>query len=97
MKVKPLGNRILVRREEAEEKYGDHIILPENTRERPNEGTVVSVGRGNTLDDGTVQPLEVKVGTRVMFGQYSGTEIKVADGSLLMMKESDLLGYYEEE
>jgi chaperonin GroES len=92
MAFRPLHDRVLVRRIEAEEKTAGGIILPDSAKEKPSEGEIVSVGSGARSDDGTVTPLDVKAGDRVLFGKWSGTEIKIDGEDLLIMKESDILG-----
>jgi chaperonin GroES len=92
MSFRPLHDRVLVRRVEAEEKTAGGIIIPDSAKEKPAEGVVVSVGSGARSENGTVTPLDVKAGDRVLFGKWSGTEIKVAGEDLLIMKESDILG-----
>ena len=92
MDIKPLGDRIIVRPLEAEEKTRGGIVLPDTAKEKPNEGKVIAVGRGKILEDGTVRALELKVGDRVLYGKYSATEISTKDGEeLLIMKEDDVL------
>lgn len=91
-KVKPLGDRVLVEVLEAEEKTKGGIVLPDTAKEKPQQGKVVSVGKGKTADDGKTIPLEVKEGDVVLFGKYSGTELKLDDRNLLMLKEEDILG-----
>jgi len=92
MSFRPLHDRVLVRRVEAEEKTAGGIIIPDSAKEKPAEGEIVSVGSGARSEDGKVHPLDVKVGDRVLFGKWSGTEVKVAGEDLLIMKESDILG-----
>ena len=92
MDIKPLGDRIIVKALEAEEKTKGGIVLPDTAKEKPQEGEVVAVGKGRRLEDGKVQALEVKVGNRILYGKYSGTEIATKDGSeYLIMKEEDVL------
>ena len=92
MDIKPLGDRIVVQPLEAEEVTKGGIILPETAKEKPHEGKIVAVGRGKILDNGQVQALELKVGDRVLYGKYSGNEIKTKDGKdLLIMREEDVL------
>jgi chaperonin GroES len=95
MKVRPLHDRILVKRVEEEEKTKGGIIIPDTAKEKPLEGKVLSVGHGRILEDGTVRPLEVKAGDRILFGKYSGTEIKIEGDELLILKEEDVLGIIE--
>ncbi|MFN4113363.1 MAG: co-chaperone GroES [Sphingomonadaceae bacterium] len=92
MAFRPLHDRVLVRRIEAEEKTAGGIIIPDNAKEKPSEGEVLAVGEGNRDDDGDRIPLDVKVGDRVLFGKWSGTEVKVDGEDLLIMKESDIMG-----
>jgi chaperonin GroES len=92
MSIRPLHDRVLVRRVEAEEKTAGGIIIPDSAKEKPAEGEIVAVGDGARAEDGTVTPLDVKVGDRVLFGKWSGTEVKVNGEDLLIMKESDILG-----
>ena len=92
MHFRPLHDRVVVRRIEAEEKSSGGIIIPDTAKEKPQEGEVVSVGTGTRADDGKVTPLDVKAGDRILFGKWSGTEVKVDGEELLIMKESDILG-----
>ena len=92
MSFRPLHDRVLVRRVEAEEKTAGGIIIPDSAKEKPAEGIIVSAGSGLRADDGKVTPLEVKAGDRVLFGKWSGTEVKLNGEDLLIMKESDILG-----
>ncbi|WP_426265561.1 co-chaperone GroES [Sphingomonas sp. LHG3443-2] len=92
MAFRPLHDRVLVRRTEAEEKTAGGIIIPDTAKEKPQEGEVVSVGTGARNDQGVVTPLEVKAGDRILFGKWSGTEVKVDGEDLIIMKESDILG-----
>ncbi len=92
MAFRPLHDRVLVRRIEAEEKTAGGIIIPDSAKEKPAEGEIVSVGSGTRADDGKITQLDVKVGDKVMFGKWSGTEVKLDGEDLLIMKESDILG-----
>jgi chaperonin GroES len=92
MSFRPLHDRVLVRRVEAEEKTAGGIIIPDTAKEKPQEGEVVAVGEGTRDDDGDRIPLDVKAGDRILFGKWSGTEVKVGGEDLLIMKESDILG-----
>ncbi|MEY3657774.1 MAG: hypothetical protein RLZZ561_1598 [Pseudomonadota bacterium] len=92
MAFRPLHDRVLVRRIEADEKTAGGIIIPDSAKEKPQEGEVVSVGAGSKAEDGKVTPLDVKAGDRILFGKWSGTEVKVDGEDLLIMKESDILG-----
>jgi len=92
MSFRPLHDRVLVRRVEADEKTAGGIIIPDSAKEKPAEGEVVAVGAGNKAEDGKVTPLDVKAGDKVLFGKWSGTEVKINGEDLLIMKESDILG-----
>ncbi|NBU83690.1 MAG: co-chaperone GroES [Sphingomonadaceae bacterium] len=92
MAFRPLHDRVLVRRIEADEKTAGGIIIPDSAKEKPQEGEVVSAGAGSKAEDGKVTPLDVKAGDRILFGKWSGTEVKVDGEDLLIMKESDILG-----
>ena len=92
MKFRPLHDRVLVRRIEADAKTAGGIIIPDTAKEKPQEGEIVSVGTGSKAEDGKVTPLDVKAGDRILFGKWSGTEVKVDGEDLLIMKESDILG-----
>jgi len=91
MQITPLGDRILVKPLEAEEKTKGGIILPDTAKEKPQEGKVISVGKGKVLDNGKIQPLEVKVGDKILYGKYSGTEIKLNGEEHLIIREEDVL------
>ena len=92
MKFRPLHDRVLVRRVEAEEKSSGGIIIPDTAKEKPQEGEVISAGTGARADDGTITPLDVKAGDKILFGKWSGTEVKIDGEDLIIMKESDILG-----
>ena len=92
MSFRPLHDRVLVRRIEAEAKTAGGIIIPDTAKEKPQEGEVISVGSGTRGEDGTVTPLDVKAGDRILFGKWSGTEVRLNGEDLLIMKESDILG-----
>ncbi|MEO1226263.1 MAG: co-chaperone GroES [Pseudomonadota bacterium] len=92
MAFRPLHDRVLVRRIEADEKTAGGIIIPDTAKEKPQEGEVVSAGNGVTNDKGETKPLDVKAGDRILFGKWSGTEVKIDGEELLIMKESDILG-----
>ena len=92
MSFRPLHDRVLVRRVEAEEKTAGGIIIPDTAQEKPAEGVIVSVGSGTKAEDGKITPLDVKAGDKVLFGKWSGTEVKLDGEDLLIMKESDILG-----
>ena len=95
MKFRPLHDRVLVRRVEQEAKTAGGIIIPDTAQEKPSEGEIVAAGSGARTDDGKIIPMDVKAGDRVLFGKWSGTEVKVDGEDLLIMKESDLLGVIE--
>ena len=95
MAFRPLHDRVVVRRIDAEEKTAGGIIIPDTAKEKPQEGEVVSVGPGGRNEKGELVPLEVKAGDRILFGKWSGTEIKIGGEELLIMKESDILGVVE--
>jgi len=91
-KIRPLQDRIIVERLAPEEKSMGGIILPDNAQERPQRGRVVAVGKGKVREDGIVTPVDVKEGDEILFGKYSGTEVKVEGSELLIMREDDVLG-----
>ena len=91
-KIKPMGQRVLVQRLEAEERSAGGIVLPDNAKEKPQEGEVVAVGPGGRDESGKLIPIDVKPGNRVLFGKWSGTEVKIDGEELLIMKESDIMG-----
>ncbi len=92
MKIRPLQDRILVKRLEAEQKTASGIIIPDAAKEKPVEGRIVAIGNGKVLDNGTVQKPDVKTGDVVLFGKYSGTEVKVEGEEYLILREDDILG-----
>ena len=92
MNFRPLHDRVLVRRVTAEEKTAGGIIIPDTAKEKPQEGEIVSVGSGTVNEKGEVRPLYVKAGDRILFGKWSGTEVKLNGEELLIMKESDIMG-----
>ena len=92
MTFRPLHDRVLIRRIEAAEKTAGGIIIPDTAKEKPQEGEVVAAGSGAKAEDGKITPLDVKAGDRILFGKWSGTEVKVDGQDLLIMKESDILG-----
>ena len=92
MAFRPLHDRVLIRRVEADEKTAGGIIIPDTAKEKPQEGEVVAVGSGARSESGTVTPCDVKAGDRVLFGKWSGTEIKLDGEDLIIMKESDIVG-----
>ena len=91
MKFRPLHDRVLVRRVESEEKSAGGLIIPDTAQEQPMEGEIIATGSGARSENGTVTPLDVKKGDRVLFGKWSGTEVKVDGEELLIMKESDIM------
>jgi len=92
MNIQPLGDRVVIKPLEAENKTKGGIVLPDTAKEKPQEGKVVAVGKGKVLDSGSVQPLEVKAGDKVLYGKYSGNEITTKEGDeLLIMREEDIL------
>ena len=95
MNFRPLHDRVLVRRVTAEEKTAGGIIVPDTAKEKPQEGEVVAVGPGTLDDKGELRPLDVKAGDRILFGKWSGTEVKLDGEELLIMKESDIMGVLE--
>lgn len=95
MKLKPLNDRVVVKRIEEETKTAGGIIIPDTAKEKPIQGQVVAVGNGKILEDGTRRSLDVKAGDRVLFGKYAGTEIKVESEELLIMREDDILAIVE--
>ncbi len=95
MKIRPLQDRVIVKRIEEEEKTKGGIIIPDSAKEKPQEGKVIAVGKGKLMDDGKVIPLDVKVGDRILFGKYSGTEVKIDGEEHLIMREEDILGIIE--
>ena len=92
MKFRPLHDRVVIRRLDQEEKTARGIIIPDTAKEKPQEGEVIAVGPGARGDDGEIHSLEVKVGDRVLFGKWSGTEVKLDGEDLMIMKESDIMG-----
>lgn len=92
MKIKPLHDRVLVKRIDEEEEVRGGIVIPDTAKEKPQEGEVVAVGEGTVLDNGTKVKMSVKAGDRVLFGKYSGSEVKLGDEEFLVMREDDILG-----
>ena len=92
MTFRPLHDRVLIRRIQAQEKTAGGIIIPDTVQEKPQEGEVVAVGTGARSEDGTITPLDVKAGDKILFGKWSGTEVKLEGEDLIIMKESDILG-----
>ncbi len=95
MKFRPLHDRVLVRRTEAEEKTAGGIIIPDTAQEKPMQGEILAAGTGSRSEDGKITPLDVKAGDKVLFGKWSGTEVKIDGEDLLIMKESDIMGILE--
>jgi chaperonin GroES len=95
MKIRPLQDRVIVKRLEEEEKTKGGIIIPDTAKEKPQEGKVIAVGKGKVNEDGKVIPLDVKAGDRILFGKYSGTEVKIEGEEHLIMREDDILGVIE--
>ncbi len=95
MKIRPLQDRVIVKRLEEEEKTKGGIIIPDTAKEKPQEGKVIAVGKGKVTEEGKVIPLDVKVGDKILFGKYSGSEIKIGGEEHLIMKEEDILGIIE--
>jgi chaperonin GroES len=95
MKIRPLHDRIIVKRIEGEEKTKGGIIIPDTAKEKPQEGKVIAVGKGKVTEDGKLQPMEVQKGDRILFGKYSGSEIKIEGDEHLIIREEDVLGILE--
>jgi chaperonin GroES len=95
MNIRPLHDRIIVERVEEENKTAGGLIIPDTAKEKPQQGRVIAVGKGKKTEDGKVIPMDVKVGDKILFGKYSGTEIKVEGKEYLMMREDDILGVVE--
>ena len=95
MNIRPLHDRVVVRRMEEERTSAGGIVLPDSATEKPAEGEVIAVGNGKILDSGEVRALDVKVGDKVLFGKYSGTEVKVGGEEVLVMREEDIMGVIE--
>jgi chaperonin GroES len=95
MKLRPLHDRVIVKRLDAETKSAGGIVIPDTATEKPSKGKVVAVGTGKIQDDGKVRPMAVKAGDKVLFGKYSGTEVKVDGEDLLVMREEDLMAIIE--
>ena len=95
MKIRPLHDRVIVKRIEEEEKTKGGIIIPDTAKEKPSEGKVVAVGNGKLLENGSLQPLEVKKGDKILFGKYAGTDIKIDGEEHLIMREDDIIAIIE--
>lgn len=96
MKIRPLHDRVIVRRLEEEQKSPGGIVIPDTAKEKPIQGEVIAVGKGKILESGEVRPLDVKPGDKVLYGKYAGTEVKVGSEELLVMREEDIMGVIEE-
>lgn len=94
-KIRPLQDRLIVERVESEEKTSSGIYIPDTAKEKPQQGKVLAVGKGKVREDGTIQPLDLRAGDRILFGKYSGTEIKIDGEDYLIMREDDVLGVIE--
>jgi chaperonin GroES len=97
MKVRPLYDRILIKRLDIEEKTKGGIIIPETAKEKPQEGKVISVGKGKLLDDGSTRPLDVKVGDKILFGKYGGTEINIEGEEYIILREDEVLAVVQDK
>jgi len=95
MKIRPLHDRVIIKRLEEERTSPGGIVIPDSAAEKPVQGKVLAVGKGKILEDGTVRPLDVKVGDKILFGKYSGTEIKIDGEELVVMREDDLMAVFE--
>lgn len=95
MKIRPLHDRVVIRRMEEEHKSPGGIVIPDSAKEKPIQGEVIAVGKGKVLENGELRPLDVKLGDRVLFGKFSGTEVKVDGEKLVMMREDDIMGIIE--
>ena len=95
MKIRPLHDRVIVKREDEERKSPGGIVIPDTAAEKPVRGKIIAVGKGKILEDGKVRPLDVKVGDKILFGKYGGTEVKVDGDELLVMREEDVMAVIE--
>jgi chaperonin GroES len=95
VKIRPLHDRVVVRRLEEERKSPGGIVIPDSAKEKPIQGEVIAAGNGKVLEDGKVRPLDVKVGDKILFGKYSGTEVRIGNEELLVMREEDIMGVVE--
>lgn len=95
MKIRPLHDRLVLKRKDEQEKTAGGLYIPDSAKERPIEGEVVAVGPGKVLEDGRILPMNVKVGDRVLFGKYAGTEVKLDDKDVLIIREDEILGVIE--
>ena len=95
MKIRPLHDRVIVKRLEEDRKTASGIVIPDTAAEKPDQGEVMAIGKGQILEDGTLRPLDIKVGDRVLFGKYSGQTVRVQGDELLVMREEDIMGVVE--
>ena len=95
MNIRPLHDRVIVRRLEEERKSPGGIVIPDTVKEKPVQGEIVAVGKGKIMEDGKVRPLDVKAGDKILFGKYSGTEVRIDNEDLLVMREEDIMGIIE--
>lgn len=95
MKIRPLHDRVVIKRLEEEQKTAGGIVIPDSAAEKPQKGEVIAVGNGKLLDNGEVRPLDVKKGDKVLFGKFAGTEVKLGDEEVLVMREDDIMGVLE--
>lgn len=95
MKIRPLHDRVIVKRMEEERKTASGIVIPDTAAEKPDQGEVVAIGKGKILEDGRLQPLDLEVGDRILFGKYSGQTVRIKGDDLLMMREEDIMGVVE--
>jgi chaperonin GroES len=95
MKIRPLHDRVIVKRLEEERTSPGGIVIPDSAAEKPVQGKIMAVGKGKILEDGTVRPLDVKVGDRILFGKYSGTEVRIDGDELVVMREEDVMAIFE--
>ena len=95
IKIRPLHDRVIVKRVEEENKSAGGIVIPDTAKEKPVRGKIVAIGKGKLLENGDIRPLDVQVGNVVLFGKYAGTEVKVSDEELLVLREEDIMGVVE--
>ena len=95
MKIRPLHDRVIVKRLEEERTSPGGIVIPDSAAEKPVQGKIMAVGKGKILEDGTIRPLDVKVGDKILFGKYSGTEVKIDGEEVVVMREDDLMAVFE--
>lgn len=94
-KIRPLQDRIIVERIESEDKTSSGLYIPDSAKEKPQQGKVIAIGKGRVREDGSIQPLDLKKGDKILFGKYAGTEIKIEGGEFLILREDDVLGVLE--